>query len=129
MARLSGDSYRLRGAVAALVAAVGQQARQVHAHVARRGFDLAQQVGTADDLFQRTRAQVGQPATHFLGQQPEEVLHALGLPGEVVLAQALVLVATPVAQLLRWQMRRYLQPSTIIGAVPKPKLSAPAMRP
>ena len=34
-------------------------------------------------------------------------------------------VATPVAQLLRWQMRRYLQPSATIGAVPKPKLSAP----
>ena len=34
-------------------------------------------------------------------------------------------VATPVAQLLRWQMRRYLQPIAIIGAVPKPKLSAP----
>ena len=36
-------------------------------------------------------------------------------------------VATPVAQLLRWQMRRYLQPSAIIGAVPKPKLSAPSI--
>ena len=34
-------------------------------------------------------------------------------------------VATPVAQLFRWQMRRYLQPSATIGAVPKPKLSAP----
>ncbi|CRR20117.1 hypothetical protein PAERUG_P45_London_17_VIM_2_12_12_03596 [Pseudomonas aeruginosa] len=36
-------------------------------------------------------------------------------------------VATPVAQLFRWQMRRYLQPRAIIGAVPKPKLSAPRM--
>jgi hypothetical protein len=27
-----------------------------------------------------------------------------------------------VAQLFRWQMRRYLQPSATIGAVPKPKL-------
>ena len=36
-------------------------------------------------------------------------------------------VATPVAQLFRWQMRRYLQPSATIGAVPKPKLSAPMM--
>ena len=34
-------------------------------------------------------------------------------------------VATPVAQLFKWQMRRYLQPSATIGAVPKPKLSAP----
>jgi hypothetical protein len=47
----------------------------------------------------------------------------------MVLAQRSSWVATPVAQLLRWQMRRYLQPSTIIGAVPKPKLSAPRMRP
>ncbi len=36
-------------------------------------------------------------------------------------------VATPVAQLFRWQMRRYLQPRATIGAVPKPKLSAPRM--
>ena len=34
-------------------------------------------------------------------------------------------VATPVAQLFRWQMRRYLQPSATIGPVPKPKDSAP----
>ena len=33
----------------------------------------------------------------------------------------------PVAQLFRWQMRRYLQPSATMGAVPKPKLSAPSM--
>ena len=34
-------------------------------------------------------------------------------------------VATPVAQLFRWQIRRYLHPIATIGAVPKPKLSAP----
>ena len=36
-------------------------------------------------------------------------------------------VATPVAQLLRWQMRKYLHPNATIGKVPKPKLSAPNM--
>ena len=34
-------------------------------------------------------------------------------------------MATPVAQLLRWQIRRYLQPIAIIGPVPNPKDSAP----
>ena len=34
-------------------------------------------------------------------------------------------VATPVAQLFKWHIRRYLQPIAIIGPVPKPKLSAP----
>ncbi|KAG0923597.1 hypothetical protein G6F32_014220 [Rhizopus arrhizus] len=82
----------LRGAVAAFVTGIGQQARQVHAHaIARRGLDLPQQVGAADDFLQRTRTQVRQPAAHFLGQQAEEVFHALGLAGEVVLAQAVIL--------------------------------------
>ena len=36
-------------------------------------------------------------------------------------------VATPVAQLLRWQIRKYLHPRATMGAVPKPKLSAPRM--
>ena len=34
-------------------------------------------------------------------------------------------VATPVAQLLRWHILRYLHPIAIIGPVPKPKDSAP----
>ncbi len=48
-----------------------------------------------------------------------------GRPMKCSLRSVMFCVATPVAQLFKWQMRKYLQPSAIIGAVPKPKLSAP----
>ena len=38
---------------------------------------------------------------------------------------SLLWVATPVAQLFRWQILKYLQPIAIIGPVPKPNDSAP----
>ena len=65
---------------------------------------------------------------HFLGDEAEIVHHHLGQADEMLARRRSSCVATPVAQLFRWQMRRYLQPSATIGAVPKPKLSAPRMR-
>ena len=48
-----------------------------------------------------------------------------GSPMKYLLRNTLCWVATPVAQLFKWQMRKYLQPKATMGAVPKPKLSAP----
>ncbi len=123
--------HRCRTAAVVLPSpAIGQQRREVQPALPRR---LALGAGCSSCVWpissaMRAHAQLRHDLATFLGHEAEIVDHHFRQADEVLLRAArLCCVATPVAQLLRWQMRRYLQPSATIGAVPKPKLSAPRM--
>ena len=87
---------RLRRAHAAVAARsqtfVREERRQIQQAMHGQGaFGLVQQFGAADDLFDRTRAQLRQITAYFLGEAAEKVLDAFGQAGEVVGAQFVVL--------------------------------------
>ena len=96
--QLRGEAgrFRLRCAYAAVAAGgesvVREQRRQIQQTMRGQGaFSLLQQIGAANDLFDRTRAQLRQITAHFFGEAAEEILDALGQAGEVIDAQFVVL--------------------------------------
>ena len=84
---------RVRHSIARLVAVVGDPVRPIHGQqkrvqvkivqVGRATADLCQQVGAANHLIQRTRADRGQNLAHFLRIEGDQVHHLVGIAGEL----------------------------------------------
>ncbi len=107
----------------------GENRRQVQPALARASGPRPARAGRCGRSGPRVGARPAAPAT---GARPaatklKKFIAISGSPVKCCSRRRRSWVAMPVAQLLRWQMRRYLQPSATIGAVPKPKLSAPRM--
>lgn len=102
-----------------------QQLAQIQLAVQQETVQAFQQVGTANQIHQTRHAQLRHQLTRFAGDEFKVVGNFKRQTVIVVLTQFVILSRYTAAQLFRWQIRRYLQPSATIGPVLKSKLSAP----